>query len=58
MPISMRSRHYACFLSKFVYIWLQAHLDEVETHYQEQARKIIDEYVALFEKITPTEEKE
>lgn len=35
---------------------LNAHLDEVETRYQEQARKIIDEYVALFEEITPTEE--
>ena len=34
---------------------LNAHLDEVETRYQEQARKIIDEYVALFDKITPEE---
>lgn len=36
---------------------LNAHLDEVETRYQEQARKIIDEYVALFDEITPAEEK-
>ena len=35
---------------------LNAHLDEVETRYQEQARKIIDEYVALFDEITPAEE--
>ena len=35
---------------------LHAHLDAVETRYQEQARKIIDEYVALFEEITPVEE--
>jgi len=35
---------------------LNTHLDAVETRYQEQARKIIDEYVALFEKITSTEE--
>ena len=34
---------------------LNAHLDAVETRYQEQARKIIDEYVALFEEITPVE---
>lgn len=37
---------------------LNAHLDEVETRYQEQARKIIEEYVALFGEITPEEEKE
>ena len=36
---------------------LNAHLDEVETRYQEQARKIIDEYVALFDEITPVEGK-
>ena len=36
---------------------LNAHLDEVETRYQEQARKIIDEYVALFDEITPAEGK-
>ena len=35
---------------------LNAHLDAVETRYQEQARKIIEEYVALFEEITPAEE--
>ena len=35
---------------------LNAHLDAVETRYQEQARKIIDEYVALFEELTPVEE--
>lgn len=35
---------------------LNAHLDEVETRYREQAQKIIEEYVALFEKITPAEE--
>ena len=35
---------------------LNAHLDAVETRYQEQARKIIDEYVALFEELTPAEE--
>ena len=34
---------------------LNAHLDAVETRYQEQARKIIEEYVALFEEITPAE---
>ena len=35
---------------------LNAHLDAVETRYQEQARKIIEEYVALFEELTPVEE--
>ena len=35
---------------------LNAHLDAVEARYQEQARKIIEEYVALFEEITPAEE--
>ena len=35
---------------------LNAHLDAVETRYQEQARKIIEEYVALFEEITPAED--
>ena len=34
---------------------LNAHIDEVETRYQEQARKIIEEYVALFDEITPAE---
>ena len=37
---------------------LNVHLDSVETRYQEQARKIIEEYVALFDEITPAEEKE
>ena len=35
---------------------LNAHLDAVETRYQEQARKIIEEYVALFEEISSSEE--
>ena len=35
---------------------LNAHLDAVETRYQEQARKIIEEYVALFDEIIPAEE--
>ena len=35
---------------------LNAHLDAVEARYREQARKIIEEYVALFEEITPAEE--
>ena len=34
---------------------LNAHLDAVETRYQEQARKIIEEYVALFEEISSSE---
>lgn len=34
---------------------LNVYLDEVETRYKEQARKIIEEYVALFEEITPAE---
>ena len=37
---------------------LNAHLDEVETRYQDQARKIIDEYVALFDEIISAEENE
>ena len=37
---------------------LNAHLDAVETRYQEQARKIIEEYVALFEEISSSEEKD
>ena len=37
---------------------LNAHLDAVETRYQEQARKIIEEYVALFDEISSSEEKD
>ena len=35
---------------------LNAHLDAVETRYKAQARRIIDEYVAMFGEITPAEE--
>ncbi|MYB58414.1 MAG: hypothetical protein F4X51_18680 [Gemmatimonadetes bacterium] len=37
---------------------LGAYLDAVEKRYKEQAQKIIDEYVSLFNEITPEKEKD
>lgn len=37
---------------------LEAYLDAVEKRYKDQAQKIIDEYVSLFNEITPKKEKD
>lgn len=37
---------------------LEVYLDAVEKRYKEQVQKIIDEYVSLFNKITPEKEKD
>ena len=37
---------------------LDAYLDEVKKRYKEQAQKIMDEYVALFDEIIPAEKKD
>jgi len=36
---------------------LDAYLDEVKKRYKEQAQKIMDEYVALFDEVIPAEKK-
>ena len=37
---------------------LEAYLDAVKKRYKEQAKKIIDEYISLFNEITPVKEKD